>query len=341
MNNVCEHSFEEIISLENLLEAWGKFVKGKRNKKDMAEFSLNLMDNLTILHKELEKFDYHHGGYTYFKINDPKPRDIHKATVRDRLAHHSIHRILYPYFNDKFIHDSYSSRLGKGTHKAVDKFKEYFYKVSHNNRRTCWVLKCDIRKFFASINHAILFRILRQYIKDQKTLWLLNEVVASFSSGTPGVGLPLGNLTSQLLVNIYLNELDQFVKHKIKAQFYIRFADDFVILSDDKKYLEGVLAAVGLFLEQELKLNLHPDKVSISTFSSGIDFLGVINFPYYRIIRTKTKRRMLVRMKQKSKELEAGTISKNELNQSLQSYLGLLKHNNSYDLKKLFLERYK
>jgi len=327
--------------LENLLNAWSEFVIGKSNKKDVAEFSLHLMDNLILLNKELKSFTYCHGGYSYFKVNDPKPRDIHKATVRDRLVHHAMHRILYPYFDNKFIYDSYSSRRGKGTHKAIDRFRKFFFKVSRNNHKTCWVLKCDVKKFFASISHSILLRILSKYVTDISTLWLLKEVISSFSSKALGVGLPLGNLTSQLLVNVYLNELDQFIKYKLGVRSYIRFADDFVVLSDNGKYLEDMLSLISEFLEKRLKLVLHPNKVSISTFASGVDFLGIINFPHHRIIRTKTKRCMFARMKGNRKSLDRGLIGETQFNQSYQSYLGLLKYNNSYNLRTLLSRYYK
>ncbi len=167
------HSFEDIISIENLLEAWKEFVNGKRNKKDVQEFSLRLMDNIFSLHCDLANHTYNHGGYQAFKINDPKLRDIHKATVRDRLLHHAIYRILYPFFDRTFISDSYSCRLEKGTHKAIKRFREFAYKVSKNNTKTCWVLKCDIKKFFANIDHEILMKILQEYIPDKNIIWLL------------------------------------------------------------------------------------------------------------------------------------------------------------------------
>ena len=220
--------------MENLLLAWKEFECGKKNRRDVQEFSLRLMDNIFSLHRDLSNHIYWHGPYQAFKINDPKPRDIHKAGVRDRLLHHAIYRILYPFFDKIFIADSYSCRIGKGTHKAVNRFRNFSYKVSKNNTWICWVLKCDIRKFFASIDHDILVGILRKYIFTENIIWLLEKIIESFSSEEKGAGLPLGNLTSQLFVNIYLNEFDQFAKHKLKAKCYIRYCDDFVILSENK-----------------------------------------------------------------------------------------------------------
>lgn len=138
------HKLEDIISVENLLEAWEEFVCGKRNRKDVQEFSMCLMDNILVLNDDLSHYTYKHGGYQAFKINDPKPRDIHKATVRDRLLHHAIYRKLYPFFDKTFIADSYSCRINKGTHKSINKFREYARIVSKNKIKTCWILKCDI-----------------------------------------------------------------------------------------------------------------------------------------------------------------------------------------------------
>ncbi len=317
------HKFEEIISVENLLEAWKEFVKGKKNKKDVQIFQMRLMDNILSLHSDLINHTYSHSGYQAFNINDPKPRNIHKATVRDRLLHHAIYRKLYPFFDRTFISDSYSCRIGKGTHKAINKFREYAHIVSQNNTKTCWVLKCDIRKFFANIDHQILLDILEEYIPDKDIMWLLENVVESFSAeNKSGTGLPLGNLTSQLLVNIYMNKFDQFVKHKLKAKYYIRYADDFVFLSNDKKWLEDQIPVIQEFLQKELRLKLHPDKVYIKTLASGVDFLGWINFPDHKVLRTAAERRMFKRLKE------------NSMKGTLQSYLGLLKHGNGRKLEK-------
>lgn len=320
------HTFEEIISIENLLEAWKEFIIGKKNKKDVQEFSLSLMDNIFSLHEELFNHTYNHGGYQAFKINDPKPRDIHKASVRDRLLHHAIYRILYPFFDKTFVSDSYSCRNRKGTHKASNRFREFAYKVSKNNTQTCWILKCDIRKFFANINHEILSNILREYIPDKDIIWLLENVISSFNSGVLEVGLPLGNLTSQLFVNIYMNKFDQFMKHELKAKYYIRYADDFVVFSENKEWLERQVSCIGNFLDNELKLELHPNKISIKTLFSGVDFLGMINFSDYRILRTKTKRRMMKKILEKRELLDKKLISEELFSQSLQSYLGMLGH---------------
>jgi RNA-directed DNA polymerase len=332
------HSFHNIISTENLLISWREFLRGKRKRKDVILFSLNLMDNIFSLRRDLKNETYVHAPYEAFKINDPKPRDIHKASVRDRLLHHAIYRILYPYFDKKFIYDSYSCRIAKGTHKAIYRFNNFIQKVSKNNTKTCWVLKCDIKKFFASIDHQVLKSILAKHIEDKDTLQLLGNIIDSFTVLTNltavksvnmphlrhcvngAVGLPLGNLTSQLLVNIYMNEFDQFVKHKLKVKYYIRYADDFVILQNDKMELAKILEQMKEFLENKLKLNLHPDKVFIKTISSGVDFLGWVHFPDHRVLRTATKRRMFRK------------LNNHPQKETVDSYKGLLKHGDTFKL---------
>lgn len=311
------HTFGEIIAIENLLEAWVEFIIDKQQKPDVMEFQLRLMDNIINLHNDLKDHNYRHGNYEAFSISDPKPRNIHKSTVRDRLLHHTIHRKLYPFFDKTFIADSYSCRIGKGTHRALDRFTQFSRQVSKNNTKTCWVLKCDIRKFFANIDHKILLNILTVYIPDKNIFWLLQTIIESFET-RPQVGLPLGNLTSQLFVNIYMNEFDQFMKHKVKAKYYIRYADDFVILSPNKQWLETILPCIKNFLFVNLKLELHPDKLFLKTFSSGVDFLGWVHFSDHRVLRTTTRRRMIRNMDNNASE------------ESLQSYLGLLSHGDTY-----------
>lgn len=297
--------------------SWQEFLKGKRKRKDVQEFSLNLMDNIIELHDDLINKTYKHGNYEAFNINDPKPRHIHKASVRDRLLHHAIYRILYPFFDIRFISESYSCRLNKGTHKALNRFKRFTWKVSKNNTKTCWILKCDIKKFFENIDHSILIEILKKHITDNNINNLLKEVIKSFNPG-----LPLGNLTSQLFVNVYMNEFDQYIKHNLKVKYYIRYADDFVILNLNKNYLENLIRLIKEFLLINLKLKLHPNKVFIKTLASGVDFLGWVHSLDHRVLRTATRRRMFKRIKQNYKP------------ETIQSYLGLLKHGNTYRIRK-------
>lgn len=325
---IFQHTYNHITSLKNLLEAWKEFLRGKRGRKDVQEFERDLMTNIISLHRELATKTYLHSAYQHFKIVDPKPRDIHKARVRDRLLHHALHRKLSPFFAKTFIADSYSCQDGKGTHRALRRFRKFIGVVSKNNTHTVWVLKCDIKKFFANINHAILLDIIAKYIPDQDILNLISVIVRSFHAGVTGVGLPLGNLTSQLLVNIYMNEFDQYMKHQLKAKYYVRYADDFVILSTDKTYLETILPIMQEFLGSKLKLSMHPDKVSIHTVASGVDFLGWVHFPDHHVLRTTTKKRMF-------RNIQA----KEEKEETVQSYLGLISHGNSWKLRQKIFDQ--
>ncbi|MDD9951838.1 MAG: reverse transcriptase domain-containing protein [Zetaproteobacteria bacterium] len=322
------HTFEDVIAIENLLSAWREFRVGKSKRKDVQQFERNLMDHILTLHGHLVNKTYSHGGYHSFIITDPKVRHIHKASVQDRLVHHAIVRKLYPFFDRTFIADSYSCRIGKGTQKARDRFRAMMCKVSQNNTKHCWVLKCDIRKFFASVDHGILLSILRQYIPDKDILWLLTNVISSFSLANNQKGMPLGNLTSQLFSNIYMNQFDQWMKHKLKAKYYIRYADDFVFLSCSKIQLEERLPKVQSFLQEQLQLSLHPNKIHLQNLSSGVDFLGWKLFVDHRILRTVTKRRALRR------------ISENPKNETLQSYLGMLQHGNARKIRGEVFGRY-
>ena len=315
------HLYDDIISVENLLISWREFLRGKRKRKDVAIFFLHFTDNILALNQELEDRSYNHGSYHSFRINDPKPRDIHKAEVRDRLVHHAIHRILYPYFDQKFIYDSYSCRLKKGTHRAMDRLSMTARKSSCNHTRTVWILKCDIKKFFANINHAVLKNILKRRITDPNIIWLLNQIIDSFhTKNKTDAGLPLGNLTSQLFVNVYMNEFDQFIKRQLKVKYYARYADDFIILHRDRSYLTELIPKIAIFLEQRLRLSLHPTKLTIKTLASGVDFLGWVHFSHHRVLRTSTKRRMIK------------NIKRNPSKQTMASYLGLLSHGDTFKL---------
>lgn len=281
------------------------------------------MDHIVELHEALVNRTYRHGGYKSFYITDPKRRHIHKALVRDRLLHHAVYRILYPFFDKTFVADSFSCRNEKGIHRAVNRLKNLVYRASRNYSRTTWVLKCDIKKFFASIDHEIMLSILRESIPDTDILWLLENIIASFNTeGKPDLGLPLGNLTSQLFANVYLNRFDQWVKHRLKAKCYARYADDFIFISHDKNWLQKIIPLIQYFLQTNLKLSLHPAKVILKTVASGVDFLGWVNFRDHRILRTKTKQRMFKKIKRSPKEA------------TVQSYLGLLSHGNTARLNR-------
>jgi retron-type reverse transcriptase len=334
---IYKNVFEEIISSENLFLAWDKFKSDKQRKRDVQQFEWRLEENIFKLHRDLKYRRYKHGTYTSFYIQDPKRRHIHKATVRDRVLHHAVFSVLNSIFEPTFISNSLSCRIDKGTHKGIDILDEITRKISRNAFKPCFALKCDIKKFFETVDHRILLNIIRRRIKDDDTLWFLEEIIGSFISQYSTLferkGLPIGNLTSQLFANLYLNEFDQFVKHRLKIKHYIRYTDDFVIVAGNKFYLKNTIAPIRSFLSEKLALELNPKKVTIRKFHQGIDFLGYILLPHHRLLRTKTKQRIFRKLKKRIKEYKSGIIGRQTLEQSLQSYLGVLSHANSYKLE--------
>lgn len=340
---VHKEIFEHIISLDNLFAAWDCFKKDKRNKKDVLRFEWNLEENIFQLHRDLQSKKYRHGPYSSFNINDPKPRNIHKASVRDRILHHAIFSVLNQVFEPTFIANSFSCRIGKGTHKGVNELGRIARSVSGNYRKPCFALKCDIRKFFATVDHNLLLAILRKQIADADAIELLKEIIGSFSSEFSTLferkGLPIGNLTSQLFANVYLNEFDQFMKHELKVKCYVRYTDDFVIMSNSRAYLKNIILSITSFLHDRLKLELHPKKISIRPFNQGIDFLGYVILPHYRLLRSKTKQRTFRKLRERIVEYNNGLIDLETLEQSVHSYLGVLSHASAYHLSQDLLNQ--
>ncbi len=300
------------------------FRKGKRSKAEVAAFELNLEENIFRLHNDLVSGNWKPDPYVEFYVQDPKLRRIHKAGVRDRVLYQAIYKKLYPLFDRTFIHDSYSSRDRKGTHAGVNRFEEFVRKATGNYSKNAWVLKCDIRKFFDSIDHYILLDLIIKKCTNPILINLISKIISSFEVA-PAKGLPLGNVTSQICANIYMNELDQFVKHELKAKYYIRYCDDFVIIDMSKEKLTEHISLLSDFLKDKLALDLHPRKISIRKIIQGVDFLGYVSLPHYRVLRTTTKHRMLKRV---SKE-------------NITSYLGMLTHCKGERLKNMILEKLK
>jgi len=310
--------FSTISSIKALNLAWKKFSSGKKSRLDVAHYQKYLADNIQALHDALENNTYEHSVYEPFLICDPKQRQIHKATVRDRLVHQAIVSVIEPLFEKRFIYDSYSCRIGKGTHAGVERLGLFLRQASYNNTTKVYVLKCDVRQFFASIDHEILMKQIESKVDDEQTLQLLRTILLSHNAET-GKGIPLGNVTSQLFANIYLHELDWFMKQNLGIKHYLRYCDDFVVVSTDKAYLQSLIEPIRKFLMNKLKLELHPTKVSIHSWNQGVDFLGYVLRPYATSIRAKTRRRMLARVTE----------------DNLSSYLGVCSHANGYKLSQL------
>ncbi|MDP3734376.1 MAG: reverse transcriptase/maturase family protein, partial [Nanoarchaeota archaeon] len=227
---VLRNRYEELCSESNLQRAFKRARKGKTGKTDVIKFEQKLRENLLQLRNELLLQTYQPQPLKTFILRDPKTRKISKSAFRDRVVHHALCNIIEPVFDRQFVYDSFANRLEKGTLNAVKRFDVFKRKVSQNNTRNCFVLKADIKSYFDTVNHHVLVEILGKRIKDERVLWLIKKIIANHHRKEKERGMPLGNLTSQFFANIYLNELDQFVKHRLKAKHYIRYVDDFVIL---------------------------------------------------------------------------------------------------------------
>ena len=324
--------FNDVCSFENLHLAYLKARRCKRYRKEILKFSYNLEKNLLRLRSELKNQVYHHDPYREFTVNDSKKRRIKTAPFQDRVVHHALCNIIEPIFDKGFIFDSYACRKEKGTHRAIKRLEKFL-----RSNKNLYVLKCDISKYFASIEHQILLELIKKRIADQKALWLVKEILNSTYEKKLGTGIPIGNLTSQLFASIYLNELDQFVKHKLRIKYYLRYMDDFLILDFEKKKLHQIKEEIREVLQNRLKLELHPKKANVSPIDKGIDFLGYRIFGNYRLLRKSTVKRFVKRTGIYQKRLREGILSKEKFNNSLQSWIAYAKFGNSWRLRRKLL----
>lgn len=297
--------------------AWKIFRRGKTTKKDVMDFEMHLEDSIFSLYEEVKNNTYRHSLYTHFQIFDNKKRDIYKAKVTDRIIHQIVYDYLLSIFNPIFIPDSYASRKYKGQYKAVNTFR-YFIKLAGNSYKDCYVLKCDVKKYFDNVDHDILFNIIKEKVSCEKTLKIIQEVISSFRS-SPDLkkGIPLGNITSQIFANVYLNSLDQYVKKELRCRFYVRYNDDVVFVFQNNTGIENVRDKVIAFVREKLSLEIPLNKTSIRKVSWGIDFLGFTILPQAILLRDKTKQKIYANINRKNAH----------------SYLAILKHCNSYNLK--------
>lgn len=339
--------FEKICSFENLYLAYLKARKCRRYRRYVLEFNYNLEENLLKLQRELLTHIYQHGLYREFIVCDSKKRKIKAAPFRDRVIHHAVCNLIEPIFNKGFIFDSFACRKEKGTHKAIKRL-EKFIKLAKTNlkerdslSRQIYCFQGDISKYFSSINHKILLYLIKKKIIDEKVLWLIKEISNSTYDKEPGVGIPIGNLTSQLFANIYLNKLDQFVKYRLRVKYYLRYMDDFLILDHHKKKLHQVKEEIREFLQDGLGLELHPKKANIFPIEGGIDFLGYQIFENYRLLRKSTVKRFIKRTKVYQKRLTKGKMTQEKFQNSLQSWLAYAKFANSWKLRKNLEEKLK
>lgn len=334
--------YSQIYNLDNLILAWKKARKGKTKKDYVIEFEANLRENLLQLHKELKDESYMPEPLKTFILRDPKTRKISKSAFRDRIVHHAVFQAVELIFDKTFIYDCCANRKGKGNLFALKRFYKFSKEVSINgklkgllteNQVKGYCLKADIKHYFFEVNHNVLIKILRRKIKDEKTIHLINKILKNYLDKEKG--MPLGNLTSQFFANVYLNELDQFVKHKLRAKYYVRYVDDFVILHNSKEQLETWKTEIDKFLKKELKIELHPEKSRVISLSRGVDFVGFRNFYYFRLLKKRNVRKMVFKIKL----YEEGILSYEKLLESYQGWNAYVKWADSFKLRgKIFDE---
>jgi len=327
-----------------LFLAYRKARKGKTKRYYVKRFEKNLHENLFALSEELKEKTYKPKPLKTFILRDPKTRKISVSAFRDRIVHHAIVRVIEPLFEKTFIYDSCANRIGKGGLFAIKRFDTFSRKISGNgncaknkfndfNYVYGYCLKTDIKHYFQEVDHKVLIKILERKINDKEVIWLINEIIKNTPArggGERAKGMPLGNLTSQFFANLYLNELDYFVKHELKAKYYIRYVDDFVILHGSRKKLENFKKKIVNFLEEKLKLEIHPQKSKIIPLSKGIDFVGFRNFYHFRLLRKRNLRSIISKIKLHKK----GVISKEKMFEVFQGWNAYASWANSYKIRR-------
>jgi len=329
--------YPKIYDISNLYYAYIKAVEGKRHRPEALRFSVDLEGNLIQVQNELIWKSYRTGVYRDFYVYEPKKRLVSALPFRDRVVQHALCNIIEPLFESKMIYDSYACRVGKGTHKAADRTQDFIY-AAENQWGKVYCLKCDISQYFPSIPHDNLKRVVRRTISCLDTLWLIDGIIDSTAEGElyPR-GIPIGNLTSQLLANVYLDQLDHFVKEALCAPYYVRYMDDFIVLGGSKEYLWDILHQIRIYLAQELDLTLNK-KTGIFPVSQGVDFCGYRIWSTHRLLRKRSVKRMRKKLKVFKRKYETGEMSFQEINCSIQSWLGHAKHADTYRLRRKMFE---
>lgn len=338
----------QITAWENLLLAARQAQKGKRFRDNVLTFNYNIERELLEIQAQLQQKTYQLGGYKTFEIYEPKPRLISAAPYRDRVVHHALCNIIMPLIERSFIADTYANRTGYGTHRALQRFTQFA-------RSSRYILQCDIRKYFPSIDHEILKEIIQRKIKCRDTLWLIKLIIDSSNYQEPVIeyfpednlltpilrrqGLPIGNLTSQFFANLYLNDFDHFVKEKLQAKKYLRYVDDFALFSNDLQFLTQARVAIEKYLER-LRLRIHPIKSQLFETSYGANFVGFRILPERIRVRNDNLRRARRRLKQMQKQFDLGKVDLSKLRQRLQSWEAHLKHGNTYQLRRSIFNCY-
>jgi RNA-directed DNA polymerase len=326
--------FDRIISFPNLLQAARLAGRGKRLRPNVAAYGLNLEEELHGLQQQLITRSYRPGPYRTFFVHDKKPRFISAAPFRDRVVHHALCQVIEPICDRGFLYDSYACRKGKGTHAAVDRASAYA-------RRFRYVLKCDIEKYFPSIDHAILLDLIAERIWDEGALWLTRTILAGSNPQPVAVryfpgddlfapfehrrGIPIGNQTSQFFANVYLDKLDHYVKEELRIPGYVRYVDDFLLFDHDKQRLHEHRTAIEDFLVR-LRVRLHPRKCFVAPVNSGITFLGYRIFPTHRRLDADNVRRFKRRIRQYRGAVADGRMSEEQRRERIRSWIAHARH---------------
>ena len=359
--------YKNICDLENLYNSFRRAQLDNHYKRKVCVFAFSLEENINRLHWELSNNRYAPQPYTYFVLHDPKTRNIAAPAFRDRVVQHSLVEEIQPLFEKQFIYDSYACRVDKGTHLAASRLKKFLMasRSIYGKETPIFTLQCDIRKFFKSISWDILLEIIEKTIPCPQTYELIHKIMTTHNHNPRSttlstsqsslfepqdimqvsgintnkrIGLPIGNLTSQLFANIYLNELDHFVKDRLKLRWYGRYMDDFYILHTDKKFLREMSNEINNFLNQKLALSLHPHKLTVKNVKDGVPFVGYLIFYDHILIRGNTLLRMRRNWRDNQKQLENGSLQEEDLLASKAAILGHLKHADSYGLIKSLFE---
>jgi len=319
--------FYDKLSIDELEKAYYRASKHRKNKKEVAKFSVDLENNLYKIYEELVS-GYKVGKYNSFLVHDPKERTILSLPFKDRIIHQwYVENFIKPYYLERFIYDSYACIKGKGTHSAIKRLKFFLNKIDYDNY---YVIKCDIKKYFYNVDKAILFDILARVIKDDKLLDITKTIIFDNSSFK---GIPIGNYTSQYFANIYLNELDYYVKFDLKIKYYIRYMDDFIFLVPNKDEAKEVFLKVKSFLENKLLLELNL-KSRYYKANRGIAFCGYRVFKDFILISRRSKKKVFKNVKKWNKLYFKKKLHYKKFLHSYNSFLGHLSHCDSYFLIK-------
>jgi len=334
----CRDLWKELCSYDNLSLAYKKARKHKTLKKYVQDFEKNLETNLLVLRSELLLKAYLPKPLETFIIRDPKTRKISKSDFRDRIIHHALCNIIEPIFEKTFLHDSYANRINKGALKAIERFEQFKRKVTKNNHKKCYVLKADIKHYFETVNHNILMQIIKKKVQDKNILWLIKIILENHKTEIKGKGMPLGNLTSQFFANVYLSELDHYVKETMQVKYYIRYVDDFVILSNSKKQLKDYREKINIFLLTKLCLELHPEKTKIMLLREGVGFLGLRIFENHRLLKKSNVRKFKKKLLKLFIQYDCHEIDYDKIYDSIEGWIAYSKTANTYNFRNRFLK---